>query len=74
MIRAADLYPIDSGPTTPPAASPAGAAPSSWFDEVPGPALCIGADLGPASRGLSVAQHAERVLGHLCGEPADQLG
>ena len=25
-------------------------------------------DLDPASRGLSVAQHAARVLQHLCGE------
>jgi hypothetical protein len=69
VIRAADLYPIDSGATTPPAAAPAGAAPSSWFDMAPAPALCIAAELGAASRGLSVAQHAERVIGHLCDEP-----
>lgn len=72
MIRAADLYPIDAGATAPPAESPAGAAPTSWFDEGPAPTLCIAADLSASSRGLSVAQHAERVLCHLLGEPEDR--
>jgi hypothetical protein len=73
MIRVADLCPVDAGEPVLPAASPAVAAPSSWFDEAPLPAPCIAAGLDAASRGLSVAQHAERVLDHLCREPADPL-
>jgi hypothetical protein len=45
------------------------ASAASWFDadSVSGDTR-ISADLDPASRGLSVAQHAARVLQHLCGE------
>lgn len=76
MIRASDLMPLAGAglrPTAAPRESSATMNPSSWFD---GDALSadtrIGVELGFAGRGLSVAQHAERVLGHLCGDLADR--
>jgi hypothetical protein len=43
--------------------------PASWFDgdglSAAATGTRIGVELSPASRGLSVAQHAERVLAHL---------
>jgi hypothetical protein len=76
MIRASDLMPL-AGASLRPAAAPregnGALTPASWFE---GDALsadtCIGVALGAAGRGLSVAQHAERVLGHLCGDAPDQ--
>lgn len=38
---------------------------SAWFDAGAGSDLAISGDLSPASRGLSVDQHASRVLMHL---------
>lgn len=80
MIRASDLLPAAafgsglrplSSPLSPRSAETLN--PSSWFD---GDALSaetrIGVELGSASRGLSVAQHAERVLAHLCAEPDER--
>jgi hypothetical protein len=76
MIRASDLMPLAGAGLRPVAAPREGGGalnPSWWFD---GDALSadtrIGVALGAAGRGLSVAQHAERVLGHLCGDPPDQ--
>ena len=76
MIRATDLMPLATAGLRPaPAAREAASGPlnpSSWFD---GDAMAadtrIGIELGFAGRGLSVAQHAERVLSHLCADPAD---
>ena len=76
MIRAADLMPL-AGAALRPAPAPSGSAaalnPSSWFD---GDGLSadtrIGVGLGTAGRGLSVAQHAERVLAQLCADPPDR--
>jgi hypothetical protein len=76
MIRASDLMPL-AGASLRPAAAPRegnGALnPASWFDgDALGADTCIGVALGAAGRGLSVAQHAERVLCHLCGDAPDQ--
>jgi hypothetical protein len=72
VAGAAPLSPAPRGagagaPGAPSAAS--AALPASWFDAdaVTGDTR-ISADLDPASRGLSVAQHAARVLQHLCGD------
>jgi hypothetical protein len=44
-------------------------SPAGWFEPTTVSAdTHIGADLDPASRGLSVEQHAARVLLHLFGE------
>lgn len=78
MINASDFAPLIS-PLAPQAiAAPASAraaqaaSPASWFDAaaVSGD-TSITASLDPASRGLSVDQHAARVLGHLCGTRED---
>ena len=76
MIRAADLMPLAGAALRPAAAARDAAAAlntSSWFD---GDALSadtrIGVELGFAGRGLSVAQHAERVLAQLCGDPPER--
>lgn len=42
--------------------------PSSWFTDDAAADVRLCADPGPASRGLSVEQHAGRVLAALCGE------
>jgi len=76
MIKPSDFAPLIAHPALAPAAPStrtAGAgSPSSWFDSgaVSGD-IRISADLDLASRGLSVGQHAERVLAHLCGERED---
>lgn len=75
MINNLNLPPL-AGPSGPSPLSPAprsaGAgvtSPASWFDpDTVNGDTRISADLDPASRGLSVAQHAARVLQHLCGE------
>ena len=73
MTSVADLFPLASTALAPlPAAASSEAPAASWFDEGATPALRIGADLGPASRGLTVAQHADRVLGHLCDGRPDE--
>ena len=77
MIRASDLMPLaTSGLRPTPAARDAAGgtlSPSSWFDgDAMGAGTRIGIELGFAGRGLSVAQHAERVLAHLCADPADR--
>lgn len=79
MIRAADLMmsPL-AGPGLRPApglrdnTSNETLNPSSWFDgDGLSAATRIGVELAPASRGLSITQHAERVLSHLLGDAAD---
>jgi hypothetical protein len=77
MIRACDLMPQATAGLRPAPAprEPAGGTlnPSSWFDgDAMAAATRIGIELGFAGRGLSVAQHAERVLSHLCADPADR--
>jgi len=43
--------------------------PSSWFDHDPACAdVRLSSDLPPGSRGLTVEQHAGRVLAFLCGD------
>jgi hypothetical protein len=42
---------------------------SNWFDEAALAPMQISGDVGVASRGLSVDQHAARVLAQLLGEP-----
>lgn len=75
MIRPSDLASVASWARaatssawrvdTPAAASAA----SSWFDgDAPDLETRIAGDLSLASRGLSVEQHAARVLMHLVGE------
>jgi hypothetical protein len=69
-MRVSDVAPmVLSPPTTAAPRSTNTLSPSSWFDDA---AACgelhIGVDLGAASRGLSVDQHAARVLMHLCGD------
>lgn len=77
MIRASDLMPLAGAALRPaPAVRDGNAAvlnPSSWFDgDGLSAATRIGVDLGFAGRGLSVAQHAERVLAALCGDAAER--
>jgi hypothetical protein len=71
MIRVSDL-PAPQWPR--PAAATGRAADakdaSSWFDvDALGAGAAISGDLSLAARGLSVEQHAQRVLAQLCGEP-----
>ena len=79
MIRVSDFMPPAAPAVSPLPSSLQGRAaqalnPSSWFDGDGFSADArIGVELAPACRGLSVAQHAERVLAHLCGEP-DEAG
>jgi hypothetical protein len=40
---------------------------SNWFEGSAAEARITG-DLNPAARGLTVAQHANLILAHLCGE------
>lgn len=72
MIRASQIHSgtpwTDARPAAPGSRSTP-QDPTTWFD---GPAeplgLCIGGDVSPCARGLTVEQHAARVLQHLCGE------
>jgi hypothetical protein len=74
MINPSNLQPplvALSGVTPQPSAarSAHAASPASWFDSSSvSEGARISADLDPASRGLSVEQHAARVLQHLCAE------
>jgi len=77
MIRASDLMPLaPAGPRPEPAPSEAAGGtlnPCAWFDgESVAAGTRIGVALDAAGRGLSVAQHAERVLGHLCAGAPDR--
>jgi hypothetical protein len=72
MIRASDLASAALW-TRPSITSTAGASArdaTGWFDTsaAASEATVIRADPNPASRGLSVEQHAERVLAHLRDE------
>lgn len=72
MIRVSDLVSQSPSLRSLSPLQPLGAAqalnPSSWFDgDGLNAGTRIGVALDSASRGLSVAQHAERVLSHLCG-------
>ena len=71
MIRASDLTnaAVWARPATvsPRAGADARDA-STWFDGDAAGDARISADLNPASRGLSVEQHATRILAQLCGE------
>ncbi len=75
MIRVSDLLPLGAPrglPSSPVRGVDAG-TPSTWFDDdAVGAGARIAADLCAASRGLSVAQHAERILGHLRGDPDER--
>jgi len=56
-------------PPAPVARSTNATSPAAWFDSSGvGADTRISADLSLDSRGLSVEQHAARVLQHLCGE------
>ena len=76
MIRASDL--LSTTPlnllATPAARGTGAATPASWFDgnTALGHDIRVSADLNPASRGMSVAEHASQVLGHLCAAPDGQ--
>ena len=72
MISVADLFPSASGALAPLSSTASESLATAWFDDAAAATLRIGADLDVASRGLTVAQHAERVLGHLCGEPDER--
>jgi hypothetical protein len=74
MIRAADLLPLAGGAARPDAVAVPGTtaaahhSAATWFDDdVPGAEGRISLGLDAGVRGLSVAQHAERVLQHLRG-------
>jgi hypothetical protein len=41
---------------------------AGFEDDLPGLPGGIRSDVGPAARGLSVAQHAATILAHLCRE------
>ena len=71
MIRASDLAAAASWARPATASQRADAQdPSTWFDgAAAGLDVRISGDLSLASRGLSVEQHAARVLMQLCGEP-----
>lgn len=72
MIRASQVYPGTAWTDARPAAPSPGSAPqdpTTWFDGHAEPlSLCIGGEVSPCARGLTVEQHAARVLQHLCGE------
>ena len=73
MINPLNLPPLvpRTGTSSPAPAARSGSAgsPASWFDPTTISAdTQISADLSPASRGLTVEQHAAHVLQHLCGE------
>jgi hypothetical protein len=75
MIRVADLVPTLAPPLSTPRSARAADATrvETWFDAAAADgAVRIGVDLRPSSRGLSVEQHAARVLAHLCGEAEDR--
>ncbi len=68
MIRASDLTSLAPWTLATPVHAPRVAVRdgATWFDAgAPAPDTAICGDLGPASRGLSVEQHAQRVLAHL---------
>lgn len=70
MIRISDLAHAGwTRPTTGPSRSDSAQEPSSWFtaDTVSADVRLSG-DLSPGARGLTVEQHASRVLAHLCGD------
>ncbi|HEV8313958.1 MAG TPA: hypothetical protein VGQ23_12890 [Burkholderiaceae bacterium] len=71
MIRLSDVANAAAW-TRPAAPAPRGGElndPSSWFDgDAAGAEVRICGDLAPGSRGLSIEQHAARVLAFLCGE------
>jgi hypothetical protein len=73
MINPSDFAPLIARagmlPVAPAARGANATSPSSWFDASAVSAdTRISADLSPASRGLSVDQHAAQVLSHLMGE------
>jgi hypothetical protein len=74
MIRLSDL-PHAAAWAQPSISSPRADVPDAqaWFhgDAAVAPARVSG-DLSPASRGLSVQQHAAQVLAHLCGEAGER--
>jgi len=72
MIRISDL--TNAAAWARPAAGPSARAdntqdPSSWFNgDSIGADVRLTGDLPPSARGLSVEQHAGRVLASLCGD------
>jgi hypothetical protein len=72
MIRASDLAASQwLRPVSSPSARGADAKDAtSWFDvDAVGAGVAISGDVSLAARGLSVEQHANRVLAQLCGDP-----
>jgi hypothetical protein len=70
MIRISDL--ANAAALARPLGAPARVdtrEPSAWFDEGALRDVQLSADPAPFARGLSVDQHAARVLAALCGEP-----
>ena len=71
MIRISDLAnaaawsrPVNASPR-----SDSTQDPSTWFNgDTIGADVRLSGDVSPGSRGLTVEQHASRVLAHLCGE------
>ena len=71
MIRISDLANagIWTRPVTGSPRSDTAQDPSSWFSaDTISAALRLSGDLSPGARGLSVEQHAARVLDCLCGD------
>jgi len=74
MIRATDFVNASAWARPASAESPADSAdPSIWFDDDGASVdVCVSPGLSPASRGLSVEQHANRVLSFLCDASHDR--
>jgi hypothetical protein len=72
MIRASDLSNAvvwTGSSVTTPAARAGAREGSGWFEDgAANAAARISGDVNPATRGLSVEQHASLVLAHLCAE------
>ncbi len=72
MIRAFQVHPGTAAWNAPrppgPSARSATQDPTTWFDHAEPVNLCIGGEVSPEARGLTVDQHAARVLMHLFGE------
>ena len=71
MIRISDLANAAAWARSPGTPSRADATqdPSSWFSgDAVGADVRLSGDVAPSARGLTVEQHAGRVLAALCGE------
>ena len=72
MIRISDLANAATWAARQPAASARSDSvqdPASWFNgDTVGADVRLSGDVTPGARGLSVSEHAGRVLGFLCGD------